>query len=82
MCAGLIRTAPVSARTVPGPPFVGAAVFGMVIELSQPLVELGTDRTPLQVRHRQFVLRLDKRLRSNRKQFKSHEGSCTFARES
>lgn len=55
------------ARTVPGPPFVGAAVLGMVIQFSQPLVELGTDCTPLQVWHRQFVLRLHKRLRRDKK---------------
>lgn len=51
-----------AALIVPAASFVGAAVFGVVIELGQTLAEAIADRTLLQERHGQFVLLLHKRL--------------------
>lgn len=49
---------------VPGPPLVGAAELGVVVELGEALLEPGPDRAALQVRHGQLVLLLHERLRS------------------
>lgn len=50
-------------QLVPFPSFVRTAVFLVVIQLSETLVELRPDRALLQVRHGQFVLLLNKSLR-------------------
>lgn len=50
-------------QLVPLPSFVRTAVFLVVIQLSETLVELRLDRALLEVRHGQFVLLLNKSLR-------------------
>lgn len=55
-------------QLVPLPSFVRAAVFGIVVELSETLVELSPDSTLLQVRHGQFVLLLNKGLKYKRRE--------------
>lgn len=50
--------------TVPVPPFVGAAVFGVVVELGQTLAKAVPDTTLLQEGHGQLVLLLHKSLQS------------------
>lgn len=56
-------TAEVTVQLVPLPSLVRAAVFGIVVELGEALMELGADSALLQVRHGQLVLLLNKRLR-------------------
>lgn len=64
----------------PLPSFVRAAVFGIVIEISEALVELGSDSTSLQVWHGQFVLLLDKGLKY-RGRVQSHDIWSCFRSE-
>lgn len=53
-------------QLLPLPSFVRAAVFGIIIELSETLVELSPDSTLLQVRHGYLVLLLNKGLRKQK----------------
>lgn len=58
---------PAGAPVLPCAPFVGAAVFGIVVELGEALLELRPDSTILQIRHGHFVLLLHKRLSTTRR---------------
>lgn len=66
--ATTMRCAIFKFQLVPLPSFVRAAVFGIVVELSETLVELSPDSTLLQVRHGQLVLLLDKGLKNKRRE--------------
>lgn len=54
------------ALLLPCAPLVGAAVFGIVVELGEALLEARADGTIFQIRHGHFVLLLYKRLRTTR----------------
>lgn len=57
----------VELKVVPFPSLIRAAIFGIVIEVGEALLELGPDGTLLQVGHGQLVLLFNKGLRHNKK---------------
>ncbi len=69
-------------QLVPLPSFIGAAEFGIVIQLSETLVKLSLHVALLQVRHGQFVLLLNKGLTYKRREWRDETWKAFWYRNS